>query len=357
MTLASRPAARSPTRPRLEVQFHPGDIRGRVRYLFVTDRLLRVGLLSGGLYLVLLAGAAWLAPGVLRGLVGRHEYESLVQQRILQGERLKASVARLDELRASSESLRLRMAKIHLAYGLGDGGAIGQGGFPFGARAVPESIYASIIRRGNHLESSLAEELRVLETFLAEVQAFENAHHDQIAATPSTCPLQGDDFVLTSPFGTRRNPFTKGIDFHAGLDFAAPVGHAVHAPADGRVVFAGRYPLSQSVAWWRYGNLVALRHGDRFVTLFGHLDSVAVRAGQQVAQGDLLGGVGNTGWSTSPHLHYELRRRDDGGALVPVDPRIYILDHRWRDDERLLVQSRPAPAARFEPLPAIIGRP
>jgi murein DD-endopeptidase MepM/ murein hydrolase activator NlpD len=99
-----------------------------------------------------------------------------------------------------------------------------------------------------------------------------------------------------------------------------------------------------------------LRHGDRFVTLYGHLDEIRVRRGQRVKQGDVLGAVGNTGWSTSPHLHYEVRRKEDG-EFRPVDPRIYILDHQWRDEERLLVRARSAPDLNdFEPLPRLLTR-
>jgi murein DD-endopeptidase MepM/ murein hydrolase activator NlpD len=82
-----------------------------------------------------------------------------------------------------------------------------------------------------------------------------------------------------------------------------------------------------------------------------------VQRGQKVVQGDLLGTVGNTGLSTNPHLHYEVRRRDDAGKFQPVDPRIYILDHRWRDEERILVQARSAPALDdYQPLPPVLGR-
>jgi murein DD-endopeptidase MepM/ murein hydrolase activator NlpD len=154
----------------------------------------------------------------------------------------------------------------------------------------------------------------------------------------------------------RRNPFTKAADFHAGLDLAAPPGTPVHATAAGVVVFAGRYDLRQSVGWWRYGNLVMVRHGDRFVSLYGHCQDVQVRVGQRVEQGQTIATVGNTGWSTSPHLHYEVRRRD-AAEYRPIDPRIYILDHRWRDEERLLVRARSAPdPGDYEPLPSSFGR-
>lgn len=201
---------------------------------------------------------------------------------------------------------------------------------PHEPNRVPSSIYAANIRLGNGLLARISEQLGVLEAFLTEVQNFEEAHQDQVQTTPSISPLDSLEFVLTSPFGKRTSPFTKEIDFHAGIDLAAAVGTPIHAPADGVVAFSGRYPLRQSVSWWRYGNLVALRNGDRFITLFGHCDEIKVRGGQRVKQGDIIATVGNTGWSTNPHLHYEVRRLKDG-EFQPVDPRIYILDHRWRD--------------------------
>ncbi len=197
----------------------------------------------------------------------------------------------------------------------------------------------------------------MLGSFIDEIHGFETAHADQVRTTPSLSPLRRDEFVLTSPFGTRRSPFTKQVDFHPGIDLAAATGTPIHAPADGSVVYAGRYPVRQSVSWWRYGNLIALRHGDRFITLFGHCDSIGVRVGQKVRQGEVIGTVGNTGWSTSPHLHYEVRKLRQDGEFEPVDPRVYILDHRWRDEEQLLVRGRRAPDLRdFEPLPRVIGR-
>jgi len=76
-----------------------------------------------------------------------------------------------------------------------------------------------------------------------------------------------------------------------------------------------------------------------------------------VKRGEVIATVGNTGWSTNPHLHYEVRWRDEDGQWHPVDPRIYILDHRWRDEERMLIQARKAPSSQeYEPLPRAIGR-
>ncbi len=341
-----------------EIQLHPADIRKGVRYLFFTRRHLAAGAAVLAAYLGFVVFAAAIAPPVVSSILNRRERRALQAERGRQGERAQAMIDRLTLLEGRSEVLRLKVDKIFLAYGLTGSETSSQGGYPAPPPPpVPKSIFANVIERGQTLQTSITEQLSVLETFLREIQQFEAAHREQARTTPSTIPLRGDDYVLTSPFGSRRSPFTKALDFHAGIDLAAPVGSQVHAPAEGVVAFAGRYPLKLSVAWWRYGNLVVLRHGDHFVTLFGHLDEIQVRRGQTVRQGDVIATVGNTGLSTNPHLHYEVRRRDDDGRFVPVDPRIYILDHRWRDEERILVRARSAPTLDdYQPLPSVLGR-
>jgi murein DD-endopeptidase MepM/ murein hydrolase activator NlpD len=328
-----------------------------VRYLFFSRRQL-AGLTAAVLLWLAFVGTGFaLAPSVVQAFLARNEYRSLVAERELSGERLRALVTRLQGLEGRAEELRLQVDKIILAYGLSSDESIGQGGFPPPTRSVPQTVYANVIRQGNDLDARVGGELAVIATFLDEVRAFEAANRERARITPSASPLMDDRFVLTSPFGNRRSPFTKNLDFHAGIDFAAPEGTEIHAPADATVVFAGRYPLRRSVGWWRYGNLVVLAHGDDFRTLFGHCDEVLVRRGQRVRQGEIIATVGNTGWSTSPHLHYEVRRRDEERKFVPVDPRIYILDRHWRDEERLLVRARSAPAlANFEPLPDLFTR-
>lgn len=342
--------------PLLEIQIHPGDIRKRVRYYFLTRRLLRRGGLAVALYVAFLLFSLAVTPRMIRDQLAARHYRSLTEQRTMLGERLHALVERFDALEQATDDARVAMAKIHMAYGLPGDEAIGLGGYPFAAGEVPASIYASTIRRGKELEARVREQLGVLESFLTEVQEVEEAHRDQVRITPSISPLRGE-FVLTSPFGNRRSPFTKEIDFHNGIDLAAAVGTPIHAPADGQVIFAGWISQRRSVGWWRYGKLVAINHGDRFITLFAHCDEIHVKRGQRVMQGEVIGTVGNTGWSTSPHLHYEVRRVLEDGRDEPKDPRIYILDHRWRDEEQVLVRARAAPDLReYEPLPRVIRR-
>ena len=342
--------------PLFELQYHPSDIRKNVRYFFLASKHVTYGAAGLALFLLFLGFAAMVAPGVIADSLAARRYQALVPQRAPLGAHLETLTEKLALLEQESDAARLELEKIYLAYGLSTDNSIGQGGYPFAAKTVPDSIYANTIRRGNELEARIEEQLAVLGIFLDEVRSFESAFDDQVRTTPSICPLRGDGFVLTSPFGSRRSPFTKEVDFHNGIDLAAATGTPIHAPADATVVFAGRVPEKRNIGWWRYGNLVALNHGDRFITLFAHCDTLTVKKGDRVRQGDVIGTVGNTGWSTSPHLHYEVRRiNEETGAEIPKDPRIYILDHRWRDEEQLLIRARTAPDYReYEPLPPVI---
>lgn len=341
----------------LEIQYHPADIRRGVRYYFLTEKRARLFALAGILYAAFLLGSLLLLPGTLSNLYAMSSSNREFAERTEQGERLKVLVARFAAIENEVKNVRFDLDKIRLAYGLPDTVARGQGGFPEKPVDVGgTSIYVSNLRQGNSLQAAAVEELGVLGSLLEEVQDFEAANRDQTRVTPSLCPLRGPEFVLTSPFGSRTSPFTRQPDFHAGIDLAARPGTEILAPAAGTVVFAGRYPLKESPGWWRYGNLVSLRHGDRFITLFGHCDEIRVRAGQQVKQGDVIATVGNTGWSTSPHLHYEVRKRLPGGAFEPFDPRVYILNHRWSDEELVLIRARHAPEGDFEPLPDMMVR-
>ncbi len=125
------------------------------------------------------------------------------------------------------------------------------------------------------------------------------------ASTPSIWPVRG---WVTSPFGNRTSPFSGIPAFHEGLDIAAQTGTPVVAPADGVVVKAG---FSTG-----YGNMVEISHGYGIKTVFGHNSRLNVKAGQQVKRGDVISYVGDTGSSTGPHLHYEVRL--NGIAVNPV---------------------------------------
>ena len=114
-------------------------------------------------------------------------------------------------------------------------------------------------------------------------------------SVPSMWPLAG---WLSSTYGRRPDPFDGSADFHQGLDIVADRGTPVHATANGTIDSAGYSG--------NYGNQVLVDHGFGIGTRFGHLSKVAVRAGQAVRRGDIIGYVGATGRATSAHLHYEI---------------------------------------------------
>jgi len=158
------------------------------------------------------------------------------------------------------------------------------------------------------------------------------SHRELLASLPARSPLPAGEFEVSSLFGARVSPFTGGWEWHKGLDLAAPEGLPVRASGKGTVVFAGRAGMDNP-AWARLGNAVVLQHAGLYLSVYAHLRQVLVREGQTVERGSVVGEVGNTGWSTAPHLHYEVRRLEEGGA-VPVDPRFFMLDYPWSEKDR-----------------------
>jgi murein DD-endopeptidase MepM/ murein hydrolase activator NlpD len=141
----------------------------------------------------------------------------------------------------------------------------------------------------------------------------EDFYRDQsvlLSSTPSIWPVRG---YLSASFGNRLDPFTGQRDFHSGIDVSTPIGTKIFAPADGVVVSAA--------AQGAYGNSIVIDHGYGVVTRYGHMEGYAVKPGQKIRRGDLIGYVGNTGRSTGPHLHYEVWVRDQ--AQNPIH---FILD-------------------------------
>lgn len=105
---------------------------------------------------------------------------------------------------------------------------------------------------------------------------------------------------VSSRFGPRADPFSHKRRMHKGVDFAAPKGAPVAAPLPGKVVSAG----CES----GYGNTILIQHPNGLQTRYGHLDAIHVQKGQEVAGGQIIGTVGDTGRSTGPHLHFEAIR-------------------------------------------------
>lgn len=141
-----------------------------------------------------------------------------------------------------------------------------------------------------------------------EVRDLLNDKQSLFSATPTGWPVKG---WMTSYFGMRPSPFSGQRRVHEGLDIAANVGTPVTATADGVVVKATVEP--------GFGKVVMVDHGYGYRTIYAHNSKLVVKAGTRISRGDKVAEVGNTGRSTGPHLHYEVRLNN-----APINPRKFL---------------------------------
>ncbi|MCF8303743.1 MAG: M23 family metallopeptidase [Bacteroidales bacterium] len=138
---------------------------------------------------------------------------------------------------------------------------------------------------------------------------------NMLAALPAIQPMKNRDLKrLSSYFGYRTDPFYKVKKFHEGLDFSAPVGTEIYATGDG-VVTSVKYSRRG------YGNRLEIDHGYNYKTVYAHCADFNVKRGEKIKRGQVIGHVGNTGKSTAPHLHYEVRK-----SGKPVNPIYYFFN-------------------------------
>ncbi len=166
---------------------------------------------------------------------------------------------------------------------------------------------ADVLQQQNAtLEKSMQVTTKNLENLLASLKN-ENYRQD---VTPSKWPVDGG--YISSEFGSRANPFDGSSgDYHPGIDIAENYGAPVYASASGHV---------QRADWYGgYGNYIRLSHDYGYSTAYGHLSKIAVKAGDYVDKGQVIGYVGSTGYSTGPHLHFEVLlygEQIDPGKLI-----------------------------------------
>ncbi len=172
--------------------------------------------------------------------------------------------------------------------------------------AYPDSLFADI-------DASLDRMIRQSELQLdsyREVMSILESEREVRLATPSIRPLKGG--FLSSRFGRRMDPFSGRIVHHSGVDYRARTGTPVMATADGVIGRSGRNG--------GFGLMIEVIHGNGFKTRYAHLSKILVVRGQKVKRGEAIGLVGNTGYSTGSHLHYEVIHR---GATR--DPLQYVM--------------------------------
>ena len=199
----------------------------------------------------------------------------------------------------------------------------------FGAEPIPLSIRQGTQRKisyyeeiaqmtNNQLSADLSLKVDVLEKELYvqaksydEVLELAKTQEIRMENIPAIQPVLNKDLKrVASGYGVRIDPVYHVRKFHQGMDFTAPTGTEIFATGNAKVSFVG----------WKqgFGNTVILDHGFGYQTLYAHLFKALVRKGQKVRRSDIIALVGNTGKSTGPHLHYEVRLHGK-----PVDPRNY----------------------------------
>ncbi|MDE6315476.1 MAG: M23 family metallopeptidase [Muribaculaceae bacterium] len=167
----------------------------------------------------------------------------------------------------------------------------------------------------NQLVSTLSDGMNLLErkiyvqtTSFDQLKELASTRQDRLAHIPAIQPVAEKHLKqMASGYGSRIDPIYGTVKFHEGMDFASNIGTPVYATGNGTVVLAK----------WNsgYGNCIEIDHGFNYLTRYAHLSEIMVTDGQSVKRGDMIGKVGNSGKSTGPHLHYEVRLKG-----VPQNP-------------------------------------
>ena len=189
--------------------------------------------------------------------------------------------------------------------------------------SVPEDLDARLplMEKHNSLIRDMHEQINELNSasihqqdeFESLLKSLED-QHNLLASTPAIRPISnGEKSWVTSKFGFRQSPFTGQREFHQGYDISTREGTPIMATADGVVIYAGRKGL--------LGSTIIIDHGHGMVTRYGHCQKFLKKRGEKVKRWEPIALVGNTGRSTGPHVHYEVRLNG-----IPVNPFKYILN-------------------------------
>lgn len=213
---------------------------------------------------------------------------------------------RLEESCAEFESLFInlvmkQMRKTVAKAGLIDGG---MGEEIFTGMMDEEIARQMASRQGLGLRGALMEQLTGERGQMIPQRIALKSYHMHKPVKPAghlfDLPVSG---IISSPYGWRKDPFSGDRTFHYGIDIASPAGSGIFAAGKGRVIFSG----------WKkgYGNVVEIEHQDGFTTLYAHNEKNLVKAGEEVQHYQLIALVGDTGRSTGPHLHYEVKKNGE----------------------------------------------
>lgn len=283
----------------------------RVKRYKVSRRSLKVIVSSCAVFLIT---AAYLAYDYINVKEEALKVKELRESNQAQREQIQSFASKISSLETQMARLRQFDAKLRVITNLEQSGGgeqyIGVGGPADGVAFDYKQRKDALVQKMHYDLENLQIEAAVREESFVELQEFLEDKKSLLASTPSIWPVRG---WITSGFGKRISPFTGTWKMHDGLDVATRLGRPIVAPADGRVTYVGVEA--------GYGKLLVIDHGYGVVTRYGHNSKIFVKVGEKVKRGQKIAAVGNTGRSTGPHMHYEVRVNG-----VPVNPRNYILN-------------------------------
>jgi len=161
-----------------------------------------------------------------------------------------------------------------------------------------QQILASVQQEREAYEKALAELEESSRKLEAMIRQLQGGSSEALGTGVFTWPTPGYT-TITSPYGMRYHPILKTRKMHTGVDIGAPMSATIVAADSGKVIYAG---------WMEgYGQVLVIDHGNGLSTLYAHQSAFLVSNGQTVTKGQAIGKVGSTGWSTGPHLHFEVR--------------------------------------------------
>jgi murein DD-endopeptidase MepM/ murein hydrolase activator NlpD len=239
--------------------------------------------------------------------------------------RMLLKVARYNELRTEKDQLKDNYSRLEQVAKERDvqvaslGSIAGEVSALYGLKAQPTLVTATADQIQDEAVSSSLDQLHALRASaltgatmvgltMGLTRNATTADWFKANSAPNLWPVEGQ---ITGSFGERIDPFNGEGAFHSGVDIASSYGHPIMAPADGVVMFTEQLG--------GYGKAIMIDHGNGISTRYGHLSGYAVTAGQAIHRGDVIGYVGDSGRSTGPHLHYEVRIND-----TPVNPYKYL---------------------------------
>lgn len=228
----------------------------------------------------------------------RREQDSLKQQYVQLQTQVKDTNQRLNSLQSLA-------GEVAMAYGITRFRQT-----PFGLTESTGETDPAAFQQSLDEFSYLQKNAALVEVSSSGVRLLPASQFSSLGIVPSLWPVVGQ---ITGHFGERLDPFSGEGAFHAGLDIASHYGDEIRAPADGDVT-----NVEQRAG---YGRLIILDHGFGLTTWYGHLSGFNVQAGTHVKRGDVIGYEGDSGRSTGPHLHYEVRINN-----TPVNPWRYLRD-------------------------------